>query len=124
MHILFYYGKMCKKGNVMRGECFLVPAFQMENAVLTVTLPTEVDHPVSELIRRETDRYMNERYVRQVIFDFRETSFMDSSGIGMLMGRFRALGMQKDCIMAVCVSDRLERLLRLSGVHKYIRIEK
>lgn len=100
------------------------PCFQMENATLTVKLPEEVDHPVSEVIRRETDRYMNERYVRRLIFDFKETSFMDSSGIGMIMGRFRALGMQKDCVAAVCVSDRLEKLLRLSGVHRYIRIEK
>lgn len=100
------------------------PVFQVENAVLMIRVPEELDHPVSEVIRRETDRYMNEQYIRRVIFDFSDTTFMDSSGIGMIMGRYRALGMQRDCVQAVHVGTYLERLLRLSGVHKYIRIEK
>lgn len=108
----------------MRGECLTKPSFQVENAILTVQLPVEVDHPVSDVIRRETDRFMTEKYIRKVIFDFRDTSFMDSSGIGMIMGRYRALGMRKDCIWAVSVNSRLEKILRLSGLHKYIRIEK
>lgn len=101
----------------------LKPSFQVENAILTIKLPMEVDHPVSEVIRRETDRFMNERYIKRVIFDFQETGFMDSSGIGMIMGRYRALGMQKDCIQAVHVNSRLGKLIRLSGLHRYMKMD-
>ena len=45
---------------------------------------------------------------------------MDSSGIGLIMGRYRALGMGKGCIKAVNVSSYVEKLLHLSGVHKFI----
>lgn len=56
-----------------------------------------------------------------MIFDFSETVFMDSSGIGLLMGRYRALGMRK-CVQVVNVNSHIAKLLRLSGVGKYIEI--
>lgn len=98
--------------------------FQLNGACLTVHLPAEVDHPVSDMVRKESDRIMGHTYIRRIIFDFGETCFMDSSGIGLLMGRYRALGMRQGCICAVSVSGHIERLLRLSGVHRYIEIQK
>lgn len=98
------------------------PVFTTEGTYLTIVLPSEVDHPVADLIRKETDRIMGKIYIRTIIFDFHKTGFMDSSGIGMIMGRYRALGMRKGCIQAVNVSKQTERLLRLSGVYKYMNI--
>lgn len=95
-------------------------AFYIQGASLTVRLPKELDHPVSEQIRKETDRIMGQTYIKTIIFDFEETTFMDSSGIGLLMGRYRALGMRKGCIKAVHVSNYVDKLLHLSGVHKFI----
>lgn len=57
-----------------------------------------------------------------MIFDFSETVFMDSSGIGLLMGRYRALGMRGKCVQVVNVNSHIAKLLRLSGVGKYIEI--
>ena len=86
--------------------------YELDGACLTVHLPEEVDHPVSDDIKAESDRIMEKQYVRTIIFDFEETDFMDSSGIGLLMGRYRALGM--------CIN----KVLHLSGVHRYIEIQK
>lgn len=96
--------------------------FRTDGSCLYVLLPGELDHPASDWIRRETERIMNRRYIRSIVFDFADTTFMDSSGIGLIMGRYRALGMRKDCVRAVHVSSYMEKLLRLSGVHKYIGI--
>ena len=49
---------------------------------------------------------------------------MDSSGVGLLMGRYRAMGMRKESIQAVGVSRHIDRLLHLSGLHRYIEIQK
>ena len=98
--------------------------FELEGSLLTVRLPAEVDHPVSDLIRRKSDRIMEDTYIRTMVFDFRQTCFMDSSGIGLLMGRYKALGMRQGCIRAVQVSSHIDRLLHLSGVHRYIEIDK
>ena len=95
-------------------------AIYIQGTSLTVRLPEELDHPASDLIRKETDRIMGQTYITTIIFDFEETTFMDSSGIGLIMGRYRALGMGKGCIKAVNVSSYVEKLLHLSGVHKFI----
>lgn len=49
---------------------------------------------------------------------------MDSSGIGLLMGRYRALGMRKDCIQAVGVNGHIGHLPNTSGLHRYISGQK
>lgn len=98
--------------------------FQLKGATLRIILPQELDHPAADLIRRETENITDKTYIRTILFDFSKTEFMDSSGVGLLMGRYRALGMRKDCIRAVEVNRHIERLLRLSGLHRYIMIQK
>lgn len=98
--------------------------FQVEGTTLTICLPEDLDHPVSERIRHESERIEKETYIRTIIFDFAQTDFMDSSGIGLLMGRYRAIGMRKDGIRAVNVNRHIDRLLHLSGLHRYIMIRK
>lgn len=98
--------------------------FQVKGTNLTIMLPKELDHPASDEIRKETERIMEEKYIRKIIFDFTNTSFMDSSGIGLIMGRYRALGLQSGCIGASHVDSHIEKLLRLSGVYKVIKMEK
>jgi stage II sporulation protein AA (anti-sigma F factor antagonist) len=108
----------------MNEERVCVSSFSLENGCLTVLLPKELDHPASDAIRAKTEQISRDYYIHKMIFDFRDTGFMDSSGIGMIMGRYRALGMRSDCVRAVHVSPRMKRLLRLSGLHKYIKIEE
>lgn len=98
--------------------------FQLEGTTLTVFLPKDLDHPVADKIRKEAENIAGKTYIRTILFDFSETEFMDSSGVGLLMGRYRALGMRKDCIRAIGVNSHIERLMRLSGLHRYIGIQK
>lgn len=98
--------------------------FELEDACLTIRLPKEVDHPVSDHIRKDTDKRMGNTYIRTMIFDFSETGFMDSSGIGLIMGRYKALGMRPGCVWAVHVNPHIDKLLRMSGLHRYVKIQK
>ena len=88
------------------------PVFETTGTCLNIKLPQELDHPASELIRRESD------------FDFGDTEVMDSSGVGLIMGRYRALGMRSGCMKACHVSGYIEKLLRLSGVSRFLEVEK
>ena len=96
--------------------------FEVSGTILTVRLPEELDHPVSDNIRRESDRIIGHKYIKNMVFDFSKTVFMDSSGIGLLMGRYRALGMRGKCVQAVNVNSYIAKLLRISGVERYIKI--
>lgn len=97
---------------------------QKRGSCLVVHLPSELDHHVTEPIRRQVDRELESGGYRSVAFDFRNTTFMDSSGIGMIMGRYRLLGYMGGRVSAIHVSDRLLRIMQLSGIHKYIEISQ
>mgnify|MGYP000553272852 FL=1 len=86
------------------------PVFETTGTCLNIKLPEELDHPASELIRRESDRIMGKIYIRTICFDFGNTVFMDSSGVGLIMGRYRALGMRSGCMKACHVSGYIEKI--------------
>ena len=96
--------------------------FEVSGTVLTVRLPEELDHPVSDNIRRESDRIIGHKYIKNMVFDFSKTVFMDRSGIGLLMGRYRALGMRSRCIQIIHANSHITKLLRISGISRYIEI--
>lgn len=98
--------------------------------ILIVKIIGELDHHYADAARQRIDRELMKIQTRHVIFDFSELSFMDSSGIGMLMGRYktvRHLGGQAGIVL--CDSDEhdrygmpvpssIERILDMSGVFR------
>ena len=91
---------------------------------VTYLMPKEVDHHCAGQIIAELDALIEGCGVRKIVFDMKQTEFMDSSGIGLIMGRYRALGMGQKCIAAVNVDRYMDKLLHLSGVHRYMEIQK
>lgn len=91
---------------------------------LVVAMPMEVDHHISARLRTQIDAILDHQSIRHVVFDFSETSFMDSSGIGMIMGRYRKMLQKDGNVKAIHVNDRMNRILHLSGIHKWIEISQ
>lgn len=96
--------------------------YQVEENCLTIFLPPEVDHHNAEEIRKEADRVIEEKHIKHIIFDFEHTNFMDSSGIGVIMGRYRHIFLLGGEVWAVHASDRMRRILSMSGVTKIMQI--
>ena len=67
--------------------------YQVEENCLTIYLPREVDHHNADEIRKEADAVISRNHIRYVIFDFDRTDFMDSSGIGIIMGRYKTVSL-------------------------------
>ena len=59
---------------------------------------------------------------RKVIFDFNSVTFMDSAGIGLIIGRYRIVNMLGGTIEIANVTDSIRRVLELSGILKIIKI--
>ena len=93
----------------------------VKDAVMTIRLPEEVDHFVADRLREEAGEILVER---KVVFDFRKTVFMDSSGIGLVMGRFREMELIGGKVRAVHVGERMRRILVMSGVTRVIEVEE
>ena len=95
---------------------------EMRGSDMIIFVPEELDHHSAEKIRRATDAMMQSRRVKNVIFDFRETVFMDSAGIGMIMGRYKLMQALGGHVTAVHVSKRVRKILVLSGIYKIVGI--
>lgn len=96
--------------------------YQVQENCLTIFLPEDVDHHNAEEIKREADRLIDREHIRYIIFDFADTGFMDSSGIGVIMGRYKKVYMMGGEVWAVHTSERTRKILTMSGVMKIMQI--
>lgn len=96
--------------------------YQVEENCLTIFLPKELDHHNAENIRKEADKVIEEKHIKHVIFDFQGTNFMDSSGIGVIMGRYRQIYLLGGEVWAVHANDRMKKILSMSGVTKIMQL--
>ena len=96
--------------------------YQVQENCLTVYLPREVDHHNAEEIKREADAVIDRNHIKYVIFDFADTGFMDSSGIGVIMGRYKKVYMMGGEVWAVHTNERMRKILTMSGVMKIMQI--
>ena len=93
-----------------------------EDKMLILKLTEEIDECTVQKIRRKAD-YEIERYMpRKVIFDFNNVTFMDSAGIGLIIGRYRIANMLGGIIEIANVTDSIKKVLELSGLLKIIKI--
>ena len=84
----------------------------------------ELDHHAAGEVREKIDTALLRQNIRTLQIDLSGLTFMDSSGVGLIMGRYRALGMGQKCIMAVNADEHINKLLHLSGVYRYMEIQK
>lgn len=91
---------------------------------LCIEMPQEVDHHHAAKIREVADRLLLKEEVENIVFDFEKTTFMDSSGIGVMMGRLKKMKGLGGKVFVVHASKRMEKLLELSGIMSYVEIMK
>ena len=90
----------------------------IDGSDLTASLFSEIDHHSARMIREKIDRELMIARPERLILDFSGVGFMDSSGIGLILGRAelaRSLGAQ---LLLIGLSPRLYRLLALSGIDR------
>ncbi len=95
--------------------------FEMENGVMVYYLPEELDHYAADMIKRRTKQVFEDNEIRYLIFDFEKTQFMDSSGIGLITGRFRMVHDKGGKVYAIHVNETIDRVLLLSGIYRILK---
>lgn len=96
--------------------------FQVIDNCLMIRLPEEIDHHGAGFICECADRYLLREEVRNVVFDFEKTRFMDSSGIGMIMGRYRKISCFGGRVYAIHADRQIQRIFGLSGLNKIVEV--
>lgn len=89
---------------------------------LTAVLSGEIDHHSAGALRAEIDTAVYARTPKTLILDFSGVSFMDSSGIGLIMGRYKILRPLGGEIILQDPAPHISRILRLAGMERLARI--
>lgn len=97
-------------------------SFESSKETLIIAMKGELDHFASDNIKEEINKRLTYQNYLNIIFNFYGVSFMDSSGIGMLIGRYREVDMRGGRIAACCINRELMRIFDISGIKNIIRI--
>ena len=90
--------------------------YEAKGQVLVIHLPRELDHHSSRNLRYETDLLLSEHYIYRIVFDFSQTKFMDSAGVGIILNRYKEMSRSGGTV-ALCGADRqIRRVLMLGGI--------
>ena len=95
-------------------------SYQKEDKQLLVEITEEIDHHVAEKLRRKVDDEITRYMPRKTIFDFSRVSFMDSAGIGMIIGRYKMMKLIGGSLEIINISQTVRRILEMSGINKII----
>ena len=96
--------------------------FLERDRTLLVEITEEIDHHTTEKMRRKIDEDITRCMPRKVIFDFNKVSFMDSAGIGMVIGRYKMVNMIGGTTQMKNVKKSIRKIFEMSGVSKIIPI--
>ena len=98
--------------------------YEKKEKKLTLKIEEEIDHCSAEKLRKRMDYEIEIHIPRQVVFDLEKVTFMDSSGIGMLIGRYKLASMLGGKVSIKNVKPAIKKVLEMSGVLKLIQIEE
>ncbi len=87
---------------------------------LVAKLEGEIDQSCSAEIREKIDREINLHNINNLVMDFYGVTFMDSSGIGMLIGRYKQIKARGGKMMVIRTRPQVDKILELSGIKKII----
>ena len=96
--------------------------FRVIDNCLMIRLPEEVDHHRSAHIGEMADRFILNKEVRHVVFDFGDTRFMDSSGIGIIVGRYKKISCFGGKVYIIHADKQIRRIIRMSGLEQIAEI--
>ena len=90
---------------------------KQQNDTLIIFLVGELDEHTSQFTRTKIDNILNQNQLGKVVFDCSGLSFMDSTGIGMFLGRYKKLKSQGTPIFIAHAKNSVDRVLLLSGIY-------
>ena len=92
------------------------------NNTMTVKLYEDIDQKNAFEIREKIDNEINKRPVKNLVFDFANVEFMDSSGIGMILGRYKLLNSIGGYVYINNPSASVMKIIEIAGINRIIPV--
>jgi stage II sporulation protein AA (anti-sigma F factor antagonist) len=96
--------------------------FLRAGSTLIVRMAGELDHHVADKLRTKIDDRMSREKLRNILFDFKEVQFMDSSGLGMILGRYKNVAGKGGKVLVCSLNPRVRRIFEMAGLQNKITI--
>ncbi|MBQ6959577.1 MAG: anti-sigma F factor antagonist [Clostridia bacterium] len=96
--------------------------FERRRDTVTVRIAGELDHCSAQPIRRELDGLISDPGVKKLVMDLQDMAFMDSSGIGVILGRYRTLAQRGGKVAVKNMNPQVKKVFLLSGMDQVIQI--
>ncbi len=98
--------------------------YDEETKALTVCPSGELDSHMAEKIRNTIDSEILKSGARKLVFDLSDIPFMDSSGIGMLIGRYKLMKRMDGQVEVTGMNQSVRRIFRMSGLNQIMKVNE
>ena len=98
----------------------MATSYKMHGNTLWVQLEGELDHHLAQQVKKKCQMMMDSNPVENIGFDFLKTDFMDSSGVGMIIGRYQEVQAIGGRVFMKNVNRNIDRIMTISGLYKII----
>jgi len=92
---------------------------QIRNTLL-VRIQGEMDMVVAEKLRKEIDRKLETKKISNLIINLEKVSFIDSSGLGVIIGRYKKITSLSGRMFIVGARPSVHKILTFSGINKLV----
>lgn len=89
---------------------------------ITALLTGELDQCSAQAVRTKLDALIQDRHIKHLVLDMKELTFMDSSGIGVILGRYRTLAQRGGSVSVANMNPQITRVFTLSGMGQIIGV--
>ena len=96
-------------------------SLSIDGTDLIVYMPEEVDHLSASDLRIAADLVLENYDIHRIVFDFSNTEFMDSSGIGVLLSRYKQMEGSRGTVRIYGAGPRITRILTIGGIMRLVK---
>ena len=94
--------------------------YERRRQTLTVRLQDELDHNSAVRLRGELDELLRDGSIRRLVLDLKELSFMDSSGVGFIIGRYKVMARRGGSVAVMNADRQMDRIFKMSGLYELV----
>lgn len=97
--------------------------YEIRGQALIYQMPKELDHHVAQQMCKELDMLVESFFIVELELDFSKTEFMDSSGIGVIIGRSKTMQFRNGKLVVSHMNPRVDTIFRSVGLQKLVEVK-
>ena len=94
--------------------------YEKKRRDLLVYIDRDLDHSACMHMKGQLDELLQDMAIRRLIFDLREVDFMDSSGVGFVIGRYKLMAKRGGSVAVINADARMNRIFEMSGLYQIV----